>query len=317
MVSASGRTCHSELRGDCHSTTLAACSSATGQHKVTTIDFWCRYGLAYVLHRLPAVANIIVTPQYLQFTQQIMSSHDKANRQAEMDVSPAVGDMLTEMQGCLKQLCGNSAVGNPEAVAQLIAEKMAAMNISPGQTRVQDSCDDNLLALPAPVQIAAPEIQVHLAQEALDFSNGLIQAPILYDTSGSISSIPLAWSEWNHGSTTIAERVKQIKADPTLVLGRRNSSLHKKNRHLPRLIESMMQLGATALMAVNLLDHIAKSMSLTLDQMREGARLLASKTAKQGHHTVTTETTITLGQYRQAVHWALQQIRSTSISQAL
>ena len=228
-----------------------------------------------------------------------------------------MGDMLTEMQGCLKQLCGNSAVGNPEAVAQLIAEKMAAMNISPGQTRVQDSCDDNLLALPSPVQIAAPESQVHLAQEALDFSNGLIQAPILYDTSGSISSIPLAWSEWNHGSTTIAERVKQIKADPTLVLGKRNSSLHKKNRHLPQLIESMMQLGATALMAVNLLDHIAKSMSLTLDQMREGARLLASKTAKHGHHTVTAETTITLGQYRQAVHWAFQQIRSTSISQAL
>ena len=258
-----------------------------------------------MLHRLPAVANIIVTPQYLQFTQQVMSSHDKANRQAEMDVSPAMGDMLTEMQGCLKQLCGNSAVGNPEAVAQLIAEKMAAMNISPGQTRVQDSCDDDVLALPAPVQTATPEPQVHLPQEALDFSNGLIQAPILYNTSGSISSIPLAWSEWNHGSTTTAERVKQIKADPTLVLGKRNSSLHKKNRHLPQL------------MAVNLLDHIAKSMSLTLDQMREGARLLASKTAKQDHHTVTAETTITLGQYRQAVHWAFQQIRSTPISQAL
>ena len=141
-----------------------------------------------MLHRVPTVANIIVTPQYLQFTQQVMSSHDKANRQAEMDVSPAMGDMLTEMQGCLKQLCGNSAVGNPEAVAQLIAEKMAAMNISPGQTRVQDSCDDDLLALPAPVQIAAPETQVHLAQEALDFSNGLIQAPILYDTSASAPS---------------------------------------------------------------------------------------------------------------------------------
>ena len=261
-----------------------------------------------MLHRLPAVANVIVTPEYLQFTKQVLSSHDKANRQAEMDVSPAMGDMLTDMQGCLKQLCGNFAVGNPEAVAQLIAEKMAAMNI-----RVQDSCDDDVLALPAPVQTAAPESQVHLPQ-ALEFSNGLIQAPILYDTSGSISSIPLAWSEWNHGSTTIAERVKQIKADPTLVLGKRNSNLHKKNRHLPQLIESMTQLGATTIMAVNLLDHIAKSMSLTLDQMREGARLLASNTAKQDHHTVTAETTITLGQYRQAVHWALQQIRSTTLS---
>ena len=228
----------------------------------------------------------------------------------------AMGDMLTEMQGCLKQLCGNSIVGNPEAVAQLIAEKMAAMNISPGQTRVQDNCDD-LLALPAPVQMTAPEAQVHLPSEALKFSSGLIQAPTLYDTSGSISSIPLAWSEWNHGSTTIAKRVKQIKADPTLVLGKRNSNLHKKNRHLPQLIESMTQLGATATMAINLLDHIAKSMSLSLNQMREGARLLAGNTAKQDYHTVTAETTITLGQYRQAVQWAFQQIRSTSISQCL
>ena len=47
-----------------------------------------------MLHRLPAVANIIVTPQYLQFTQQVMSSHDKANRQAEMDVSPAMGPAM-------------------------------------------------------------------------------------------------------------------------------------------------------------------------------------------------------------------------------
>ena len=47
--------------------------------------------------------------------------------------------------------------------------------------------------------------QVHLPSAALDFSSGLIRAPILYDTSRSISSIPLAWSEWNHGSTTIAE----------------------------------------------------------------------------------------------------------------
>ena len=105
------------------------------------MDLFCRYGLSYVLHRLPAVANIIITPEYLQFAQQVLSSHDKANRQAEMDVSPAMGDMLTEMQGCLKQLCGNSAVGNPEAVAQLIAEKMAAMNVGQGPDRLQDNCD--------------------------------------------------------------------------------------------------------------------------------------------------------------------------------
>ncbi|DBA83106.1 TPA: hypothetical protein ACH3X2_006634 [Trebouxia sp. C0005] len=278
-----------------------------------------RYGLSYVLHRLPAVANIIVTPEYLQYTQQVMCSHDRANKQAEMDVSPAMGDMLTEMQGCLKQLCGNSSVGNPEAVAQLIAEKVAAMNVGqsqgPGTTRLQDNCDD-VLALPAPVQMAAADAHVRLSPEVQGFTSGLIMAPSLYDTSGSISSIPLAWSEWNHGPITIAERVKQIKAEPTLVLGRRNSSLHKKNRHLPQLIESLMHLGATDVSAVSLLVHIAESMSLTLDQMREGARLLASQTAKLDHHTLTAETAVTLGQYKQAVQQACQQVTSKATGQA-
>jgi len=75
-----------------------------------------------------------------------------------MDVSPAMGDMLTEMQGCLKQLFGKSVVGIPEAVAQLIAEKMAAMNISQDHNIVQDNCDD-VLALTAPVQMAAPSVR--------------------------------------------------------------------------------------------------------------------------------------------------------------
>ena len=149
---------------------LLICYQAT---KFAIKDLLCRYGLAYVLHRLPAVANIMVTPQYLHFTQQVISSHDKANRQAEMDVSPTMGDMLTEMQGCLKQLCGNSSAENPEAVAQLIAEKMAAMN-----ARVQDNCD-SVLALSAPVQVAATEAQVHLSSEALDFSSGLIHVVIV------------------------------------------------------------------------------------------------------------------------------------------
>ena len=266
--------------------------------------------MAYVLHRLAAVANIIMTSEYLHFTQQIMASHGRPNKQAKMDVSP-MGEMLTEMQGCLKQLCGKSAVGNTEAVAQLIAEKMVAMNISPSQ----NSCDD-LLALPAPKQVTVTEAQVAVPSEALDFTSGLIVAPALYDTSGSISSIPLAWSEWNHGSTTIAKRVTQIKAEPTLVLGRRNYSMHKKNRHLPQLIESMIVLGATEATAVNLLVQLAESMSLTLDQMREGARLLASHTAKQECCTLTAETTTTLGQYRQAVHLACQQIMSRAVDQA-
>ena len=146
------------------------------QHKVSVMELLCRYGLAYVLHRLPAVANIMVTPEYLHFTQQIMSSHDRANRQAEMDAGPAMGDMLTDMQGCLKQLCGNTAVGNPEAVPQLIAVKMAAMNIRQGPDRLQDSCDD-VLALPAPVQMAAADAHVGLPSEDQGFSSGLIRAP--------------------------------------------------------------------------------------------------------------------------------------------
>ena len=69
--------------------------------------------MGYVLHSLPAFANIIVTPEDLHFAQQVMSSHDRANRKAEVDVIPALGDTLTEMQGCLKQLCGISTLGSP------------------------------------------------------------------------------------------------------------------------------------------------------------------------------------------------------------
>ena len=275
----------------------------------------CRFGVAYVLHKLPAVANIIITREYLQFAQQIMSSHERANKQADMDVSPAMGDMLTEMQGCLKQLCGNSAVGNPEVVAQLIAEKMAAMNISLGHSRVHDNYDEVPATAPADMDMAAPTMHVELSAGAQACHTSWIQAPALYDTSGSIDSVQLAWSEWRHGATTIAERVKQIKADITLLLGKRNSSLHKKNRHLPQLIESLIQLGAAEAIAVTLVVHIANSLSLTLDQMREGARLLAGHTAKQEHHTLTAETNVTLGQYRHAVQWACQHIRSTPLGQ--
>ena len=65
-------------------------------------------------------------------------------------------------------------------------------------------------------------------------------------------------------------------------------------------------LGATEATAVNLLVQIAESMSLTLNQMREGARLLASHTAEHECCTLTAEATTTLGQYRQAVHLAVQ-----------
>ncbi|DBA98280.1 TPA: hypothetical protein ACH3X1_001201 [Trebouxia sp. C0004] len=39
-------------------------------------------------------------------------------------------EMLQEMQACLMQRCGNSAVRDPEAVARMIAEKTSAKNSS-------------------------------------------------------------------------------------------------------------------------------------------------------------------------------------------
>ncbi len=108
----------------------------------------CRYGLAYILHRLPAVAAIIVTQEYLHFAEQVVTSHDKANKQAELDVSAGMGDMLTDMQACLKQLCGTSTVGDAETVAKLIAEKMTAMNVCSDQA--DHHSQGEVLTLPAP-----------------------------------------------------------------------------------------------------------------------------------------------------------------------
>ena len=199
----------------------------------------------------------------------------------------------------LEQLCGSSAVGKPEAVAQLIAEKMAVMNIRQGPHRLQDNRGEVLtLPAPAPADMAAPSMHVELTAGAQGCNTSLIpKAPALYDISGSTNSVQLAWSEWRHNSTTTAERVKQIKVVTIVVLGRRNSSLHKKNRHLPQLVESLIQLGAAESIAVSLVVQIAARLSFTLDQMRVGARLLAGHTAKQEHHTLTAATTITLGQY--------------------
>ena len=73
-------------------------------------------------------------------------------------------------------------------------------------------------------------------------------------------------------------------------------------------------MGTAEATAVSLVVQIAARLSLTLDQMRVGARLLAGHTAKQEHHTLTAETTITLGQYRQAVQQAVQ-LASTSEAQ--
>jgi hypothetical protein len=84
--------------------------------------------MSYVLHRLPAVGSLILTQEYLAFAQQVLSSHNKADKQAELTLLLVWG-MLQDMQACLKLLCGSSALGDPEAVARLIADKVSAMNI--------------------------------------------------------------------------------------------------------------------------------------------------------------------------------------------
>jgi len=103
-----------------------------------TSSVTCRYGMSYILHRLPAVASIMVTQEYSQFAKQVWSSHNKTNKQAELDVSAGMGNILQDMQACLKQLCGGAAVGEPEAVARLITENISAMNISSNAADVQE-----------------------------------------------------------------------------------------------------------------------------------------------------------------------------------
>ncbi len=141
-------------------------------------------------------------------------------------------------------------------------------------------------------------------------------APILYDTSGSINTVLSAWQEWNSGPahTTIAQRVLEIKAHKHMSMGRRNVHLHKKNRHLPQLIESLIGTGATPVQAVNLLTHFADHFQLTLDQMREGTRLLSGKTAKGNSDRLTAETTMTLGQFKAALGWAYAQVTPRAVT---
>ena len=138
----------------------------------------------------------------------------------------------------------------------------------------------------------------------------LIQAPTLYDSSGSINTVALAWKEWCSGPAhrTIARRVLDIKAHRHMSLGERNSNLHKKNRHLPQLNEFLVGYGATADQAVNLMTQIAEHFRLSLDQIREGSRLLAGKTAKTDSDTVTAESLVTLGDFKAAVGWAYSAI---------
>lgn len=89
---------------------------------------------------------------------------------------------------------GGTAVGEPEAVARLIAEKILAMNISSNAADVQEDSVRGVFTRPGSVtQVTAPA-------SATDRSKGsLIQAPSMCDTSGSINSVSLAWQEWCSG----------------------------------------------------------------------------------------------------------------------
>ncbi len=69
-----------------------------------------------------------------------------------------------------------------------------------------------------------------------------------------------------------------------------------------------MGYGATADQAVNLMTQIAEHFQLSLDQIREGSRLLAGKTAKTDSDTVTAESLVTLGDFKAAVGWAYSAI---------
>ncbi|DBA90412.1 TPA: hypothetical protein ACH3X1_003686 [Trebouxia sp. C0004] len=99
----------------------------------------------------------MITQEYSQFAKQVWSSHNKANKQAELDVSAGMGDILQDMQACLKQLCGSAALGEPEAVARLIAEKISAMNISANAAELQEDNVRGVFTRPgSSTQVTAP-----------------------------------------------------------------------------------------------------------------------------------------------------------------
>ena len=198
---------------------------------------------------------------------------------------------------------GIAAVVEPEAVARFIAENISAMNISSNAADVQEDSLRGVLTRPGSMkQVTAPASGTERCRASL-------QTPSLYDTSGSFNSVLLAWQEWCSGpaNSTIAQRLLEIKTHKHMSLSRRNTHLHKKNMHLPQLIESLVGAGASAAQAVNLMTHIAQHFQLSLDQLREGVRLLAGKTAKTDSDTLTAETIVTMGDFKAAVGWAYAQ----------
>ncbi len=63
--------------------------------------------------------------------------------------------------------------------------------------------------------------------------------------------------------------------------------------------------------------QIAEHYELTLDQVREGARLLAINTAKTDSDTLTAETAVTVGQFKQGISWVRCQIQASRQQQSL
>jgi hypothetical protein len=101
-------------------------------------------------------------------------------------------------------------------------------------------------------------------------------------------------------------------------MGKRNTSLHSLNRkcrHLPQLIEPLINAIATAAEAANLMPHVVDHFQLSLDQMREGARFLACRIAKGDSDSLTAETTVTLGHFKTALGWAYAQVQTMAREQ--
>jgi len=57
-----------------------------------------------------------------------------------------------------------------------------------------------------------------------------------------------------------------------------------------------------------LMTHIAQHFQLSLDQLREGSRLIAGRTAKTDSDTLTAESPVTLRDFKTAVGWAYAQV---------
>ncbi|KAL3134560.1 hypothetical protein ABBQ38_006401 [Trebouxia sp. C0009 RCD-2024] len=171
----------------------------------------------------------------------------------------------------------------------MIAEEVSAKKISTDAGHASEDLGE-VLALPAP----AAKQDVDMPAGAKRLKANLIQAPILYDTSGSLNTVLLAWQAY--------------------VNGRHDVHLHKKNGHLPQLIESLISTGASLVDAVHLMTHIADHFQLTFDQMRGKAKMIESKTAKVNNDSLTVETIVTLGELSTALGWAYAQVTPRAVT---